>query len=69
LIKFWSKLLTYFAVLFQYFREVYAQRAVFLGVNRPRREAHYSSPSRAEVKNKWSYTSILQTHLHSLVLN
>ena len=28
------------------------------GVNRPRREANHSSPSSAEVKNEWRYTSV-----------
>jgi hypothetical protein len=31
-----------------------------LGVKRPGREADHSPPSSAEVKNAWSYTSILQ---------
>jgi hypothetical protein len=31
-----------------------------LGVKRPDREAEYSPPSSAEVKNAWSYTSIPQ---------
>jgi hypothetical protein len=30
------------------------------GVKRPRREADYSPPSNAEVKNAWSYTSTPQ---------
>jgi hypothetical protein len=28
-----------------------------LGVKRPKREANHSPPSRAEIKNGWSYTS------------
>jgi hypothetical protein len=31
-----------------------------LGIKRPGREAYYSSPSSAAVKNVWSYTSISQ---------
>jgi hypothetical protein len=31
-----------------------------LGVKRPEREADYSPPSSAEVKNAWSYTFTLQ---------
>jgi len=34
--------------------------ALSLWVNRPRREAEHSSPSSAEVKKPWSYTSTLQ---------
>jgi hypothetical protein len=34
--------------------------ALFLGVKRPGREADYSPPSSAEVKNAWSYTSTPQ---------
>jgi len=35
-------------------------RALFLAVKRPGREADHSSPSNAEVKNAWSYTSTPQ---------
>jgi hypothetical protein len=35
-------------------------RALSLGVERPGREADHSFPSRAEVKNEWSYTSTPQ---------
>jgi hypothetical protein len=28
------------------------------GVQRPRREADYSNPSRTEIRNEWSFTSI-----------
>jgi hypothetical protein len=38
------------------------------GVKWPRREADHSSPSSAEVKNAWSYTSIPLIQLHSAVL-
>jgi hypothetical protein len=34
--------------------------ALFMGVKRPRREAHHSCPPSAEVKNAWSYTSTPQ---------
>jgi hypothetical protein len=34
--------------------------ALSLGVKRPEREADYSPPSSAEVKNAWSYTSVPQ---------
>jgi hypothetical protein len=34
--------------------------ALSLGVKRPGREADHSPPSSAEVKNTWSYTSLLQ---------
>jgi hypothetical protein len=34
--------------------------ALSLGVKRPGREADHSSPSSAEVKNAWSYTSTPQ---------
>jgi hypothetical protein len=33
------------------------KRALSLEVKRPRREADYSPPSSAKVKNAWSYTS------------
>jgi hypothetical protein len=35
----------------------WVQGTLFLGVKRPGREADHSSPSTAEVKNAWSYTS------------
>jgi hypothetical protein len=34
--------------------------ALFLGVKRPGREADHSTPSSADVKNAWSYTSTPQ---------
>jgi len=34
------------------------------GGNRPGRQVDYSSPSGAESKKEWSYTSIPQTCLH-----
>jgi hypothetical protein len=37
-------------------------------VRRPRREADHSPPSSAEVKNAWSYISILPLGLHGVVL-
>jgi hypothetical protein len=40
-----------------------------LGVERPGREADHSPPSRSEVKNAWSYTSILSIGLHGMVFN
>jgi hypothetical protein len=43
--------------------------ALSLGVNRPGREADYSPPSSAEVKNVWSYTSIPQIRLDGVVLS
>jgi hypothetical protein len=39
------------------------------GVKRPDRESNHSPPSRAEVKNAWSYTSTPPMCLHSVVLN
>jgi hypothetical protein len=39
----------------------------FRGVKRPVREAYHSSPSRAEVKNAWSYTSTPQIRVHGVV--
>jgi hypothetical protein len=41
----------------------------FLGVRGPGRVTDRSSPSSAEVKNEWSYTSIHQIRLHGVVLN
>jgi hypothetical protein len=38
------------------------------GVKLPGHEAHHSSPSSAEVKNAWSYTSIPPIRLHGVVL-
>jgi hypothetical protein len=40
-----------------------------LGVKRPGREVEHSPPSRAEVKNAWSYTSTLPVRLHGVVLS
>jgi hypothetical protein len=40
----------------------------FLGVKRPGRETDHSSPSSAEVKNAWSYTSTPPIRLHCVVL-
>jgi hypothetical protein len=42
--------------------------ALSLGVKRPGREADHSSPSSAEVKNAWSYTSTLPICLHGVVV-
>jgi hypothetical protein len=41
-------------------------RALSLGVKRPGREADHSPPSRAEVKNAWSYTSTPPIRLHGV---
>jgi hypothetical protein len=41
---------------------------LFLGEERPRCEADNSSPSSAEVKNAWRYTSTPAIRLHSVVL-
>ena len=41
-------------------------RGYLSGVKRPGPEVDHSSVSRAEVKNKWSYTSAPRTCLHSL---
>ena len=38
----------------------------FSGVKRPGREADHSPPSSAEVKNEWSYASILPVCLRGL---
>jgi hypothetical protein len=39
-----------------------------LGVKRPEREADYSPPPSAEVKNAWSYNSTLPIRPHGVVL-
>jgi len=39
------------------------------GAKRPGREADHSTPSSAEVKNVWSYTSTPAVRLHDVVLN
>jgi hypothetical protein len=44
-------------------------RGSFSGVKRPGREADYSPPSSAEVKNEWSYTSTAPVRLHGVVLS
>jgi hypothetical protein len=41
-------------------------RGAFLGIKRPGREVDHSSPSRAEVKNEWSYTSTFPIHFHGV---
>jgi hypothetical protein len=43
--------------------------AFSLGVKRPGREADYSPPSSAEVKNAWNYTSIPPIRLRGVVLS
>jgi hypothetical protein len=43
--------------------------ALSLAVKQPGREADHSSASSAEVKNAWSYTSILPIRLHGVVLS
>jgi hypothetical protein len=43
--------------------------ALSLEVKRPGREADHSSPSSAEVKNTWSYTSTHQVRLRGMVLS
>jgi hypothetical protein len=40
-----------------------------LGVKRPGREADHSTPSSANVKNAWSYTSTLPLRLHGVVIS
>jgi hypothetical protein len=40
-----------------------------MGVKRPWRESDHSSPSSAEVKNAWTYTSTTPVHLHGVVLS
>jgi len=39
------------------------------GIKRPAREPNHLHPSSGEIKNAWSYTSILQIRLHSVVLS
>jgi hypothetical protein len=43
--------------------------ALSLGEKQPEREADHSSPSSAEVKNAWSYTTSLPICLHGTVLS
>jgi hypothetical protein len=43
--------------------------ALSLGVKRLGREADHSTPSSAEIKNVWSYTSISPIRLHGVVLS
>jgi hypothetical protein len=43
--------------------------ALSVGVKRPGREADHSSPSGAEAKNVWSYTSTPPNTPHSAVLS
>jgi hypothetical protein len=42
---------------------------ISLGVKRPGREADHSSPSSAEFKNAWSYTSTPPIRLYGVVLS
>jgi hypothetical protein len=44
-------------------------RGFSLGVKRPGCETDHSSPSSAEVKNEWSYTSTPPVRLHGVVLS
>jgi hypothetical protein len=44
-------------------------RGSFPGVKQPGHEADHLSPSSAEVKNAWSYTSIPPIRLHQVVLS
>jgi hypothetical protein len=44
-------------------------RGSLLGEKRPGDEADHSTPSRAESKNAWSYTSTPQIRLHDVVLS
>jgi hypothetical protein len=44
-------------------------RGSFPWVKRPEREADNSSPSSAEVKNAWSYTSAPPLRLHGVVFS
>jgi len=39
------------------------------GVNRPQRAADHSPPSRAEIKNAWSYTSTSSIRQHGMVFS
>jgi hypothetical protein len=41
-------------------------RCSFPGVKRPERDVDHSSPSSAEDKNEWSYTSTSPTCFHSV---
>jgi len=43
--------------------------ALSLEVKRPRRETDHSTPSRAEVKNTWSYSFTTPIRLHGVVLS
>jgi hypothetical protein len=43
--------------------------ALSRGIKRTGPEADHSPPSRAEVKNAWSYTSTLPIRLHGVVLS
>jgi hypothetical protein len=43
--------------------------ALSLGIKRAGCEADHSSPSSAEVKNAWSYTSTPPIRLHDVVLS
>jgi hypothetical protein len=43
--------------------------ALSLGLKRSGREADYTLPFSAEVKNAWSYTSTPPKRLHGMVLN
>jgi hypothetical protein len=43
--------------------------APYLGVKRPGREADHLTPSSAEVKNEWSYTSTPPIRLYGVVLS
>jgi hypothetical protein len=49
-----------------YFASLY-QGQFSLGLKRPGREADHSSPSSAEVKNAWNYTSTPLIRLHDVV--
>jgi hypothetical protein len=44
-------------------------RGSFPGVKRPGRETDHSSPSSAEVKNAWGYTSTTPVRLDGVVLS
>jgi hypothetical protein len=44
-------------------------KALTLGIKQPGREAEYSPPSSADVKNAWSYTSTPQICPYGVVLN
>jgi hypothetical protein len=47
----------------------YGGGALSLGVKRLRLEVDHSLPSRTEVQNRWSYTSIPPIRLHSVTLS